>query len=442
MSVLALAGCSQAPVKSGVDPHPVATMKNEPKELPIPPEFKDSVEREFATGRLLKTYDDVAWIGTDAVVAAGYKPDPRWKTTYVVEPTTDDLDGVYQFTFIEDRDGKFNVGAFAQIDHRFPGMGKVISVKVMDTPLEPSDEQKWLFQATKTAESAPGLMLCKSTYNHVIVPYGLGDKRFEFRVYLLMSTTQPGVVPLGGHVLVRVAGDGKTVLEIQPLAKSCMTGEGSDDPKVVSVGITDLALDSPSAAQVFLMWRYGKPIYMTTRNGLLWGIDSRGIRMVGEGNKDLDQTRVHGSDIPSWIVMVGAGTDAKWSQSGCTASGQCDVDPAAIPKGASMFMFTHRAANPAPAGASLRDRAIALAPEVPHAGDWGPLASNMVGAILTPNSAHYAIEGSSANPRVRYLGGGDEKLGKYVEAHWRKDMTNGAIIQMLETFLSQTEKQP
>lgn len=440
MSVLALAACSQAPTKDTTNP--VSPLKGEPKELPIPPEFKDSVAQEFATGRLLKTYDDVAWIGTDAIMAAGYKPDPKYHPTYVVEPTTDDLNGVFQFAFIEERDGKLNVGAFAQIDHHFPGMGKVTGVRVMDTPLEPSDEEKWLYQATKAAESAPGLLLCKSTYNHVILPYSLGDDKFEYRVYLLMSSTQAGVVPMGGHVLVRVAGDGKTVLDVQPLAKSCMTGEGSDDSRVVSIVITDLALDSPSAAQVFLMWRYEKPIYMTTRNGLLWGVDSRGIRLLGEGTQGLDQARVHGADIAAWAVMVNPGADAEWSQSGCTASGQCDIDPAAIPNGASMFMVTHVAVDPAPAGASLRERAIALSPEVPHAGDWGPLASNMVGAILTPKQAHYAIEGSSANPRVRYLGGGDDKLGKFVETHWRKVMTNDAIVKMLETYLSQPEKQP
>jgi len=433
--LLALAACSQAPIKDAGPP--VASMKNEPKEVPIPPEFKDSVQQEFATGGLLKTYDDVAWIGTDAVLAAGYKPDAKYAPTYVVEPTTDDLNGVYQFAFIENRDGKFNVGAFAQIDHHYPGMGKVIGVRVMDTPLEPSDEEKWLYQAAKTAESAPGLLRCKATYNHVILPYGLGGDKFEYRVYLFMSTTQKGVVPLGGHILVRVADDTKTVLQIQPLAKSCMTGEITERPDINSVGLTDLALDSPSAAQVFLMWRYGKPIYMATRNGLLWGIDSRGIRLLGEGNKDLDQTRVQGSDSAAWTVMVSSSAAAKWAHSGC-ADDQCDIDPAAIPKGASMFMVTHVPCAPAAAGASLRDRAIALSPEVPHAGDWGPLAANMVGALLTPNSAHYFFEGSSANPRLTYLSGGDEKLGKYVVAHWHKEMTNDDIIHMLEDYLRQS----
>ena len=437
---LILAACGQAPVKSGGNPNPVASMKNEPKELPIPAQYKDSAQQEFMLGGLLKTYDDVAWIGTDAVLAAGYKPNSKYSPTYVVEPTTDDLNGVYQFAFIENRDGKLNVGAIAQIDHHVPGMGRVTGVRVMDSPVEPSDEDKGLYHAAKAAESAPGLLLCKATYNHVILPYGLGGNKLEYRVYLLMSTTQKGVVPMGGHVLVRVADDGKTVLQVQPLAKSCMTGEISDDPDLVSIGISDLALDSPSAAHVFLMWRYEKPIYMTTRNGLLWGIDSRGIRLLGEGNVALDQSRVASGDIPAWLLMTASGASTKPSQLGCTTNGQCDIDLSGVPQGNQMIMVNHlRVVQPegsASAAVSLRARAIALSPEVPHAGDWRPLASNMISAVLTPNGAHYVFEGSAANPRVRYLAGGDENLAKYVVAHWNKDMTNDDIVHMLETYLS------
>ena len=79
---------------------PEKAAQPEPKDLPIPPEFKDSTEKEFALGKLLKTYDDVAWIGTDAVLASGYKPQDPATTGYVVEPTTDDLNGVYQFAFV------------------------------------------------------------------------------------------------------------------------------------------------------------------------------------------------------------------------------------------------------------------------------------------------------------------------------------------------------
>jgi len=70
-----------------------------------------------------------------------------------------------------------------------------------------------------------------------------------------MSTTTPGQIPIGGGVLVRVAEDGKTVLEVRPLANSCMMAEPAETKNSVMMVISNYALDSPSAAQVFLMWR-------------------------------------------------------------------------------------------------------------------------------------------------------------------------------------------
>jgi hypothetical protein len=124
-----------------------------------------------------------------------------------------------------------------------------------------------------------------------VLPY-LEDGKSEYRVYFLMSSSTKGVVPVGGHILVRVADDAKTILEVKPLAKSCGIDPGADDPRAVAIEFTNLALDSPSAAQVFLMLRYEKPVYVITKNGFLWGIDSRGIRLLNEG-EDKDKSHAN-----------------------------------------------------------------------------------------------------------------------------------------------------
>ncbi|MGH7238881.1 MAG: hypothetical protein ACREHG_02325 [Candidatus Saccharimonadales bacterium] len=272
---LLINGCAHVPPKGQAKAEP------EVKELPIPPEFKDSTEREFALGGVIKTYDDVAWLGTDAVMAAGYKPQSADHPVYVVEPTANDLKGMYQFSFITEKYGKLSVAAIADVDHQV-GMGKVTGARVMSPGVEPSYQDTQMYAAYRAALDAPDLKLCNATYNHVVIPYGEGDN-LEYRVYFLMSSNKKGVAPLGGHVLVRVARDAKTIIEVKPLAKSCMMSLNTDDKHVAALEFSDLALDSPSAAQVFLMLRYQLPVYLITRNQFLWAIDSRGIRLLSEG---------------------------------------------------------------------------------------------------------------------------------------------------------------
>jgi hypothetical protein len=115
----------------------------------------------------------------------------------------------------------------------------------------------------------------------VVFPY-VEDGKTEYRVYFLMSTNVKGEIPIGGHILVRVADDAKTILEVKPLAKSCNMQPGGDDPRIVMLEFSNLALDSPSAAQVFLFLRYQKPVAVITKNGFLWTIDSRGIRLLSD----------------------------------------------------------------------------------------------------------------------------------------------------------------
>lgn len=277
MCALLLSACAQTPS----NPQSPETAQSEAKELPIPPEFKESTEKEFALGGVIKIYDDVAWIGTDAITAAGYKgPQPGVKAGFVVEPMDNDLNGLYQLSFINEIDGQPKVVAFAQVKHD-SGMGHVLGAKVADTPIEPSYEAKQLYQSLASAKAAPDLKLCPTTYNSVVLPYVEAGKT-EYRVYFLMSTTTKGNIPVGGHVLVRVAADTKTVLEVEPLSKSCNVQPGGDDPRAVALEFSNLALDSPSAAQVFLMLRYEKPVYVMTKNRFLWGIDSQGIRLLSD----------------------------------------------------------------------------------------------------------------------------------------------------------------
>jgi len=145
---LGLVGCAQSPTK--VESNTTANSKD----LAIPPEFKDSTETEFQLGRLLKIYDDVAWLSTDALRAAGYVDDPKKPVTYVVEPTGSDLNGVFRATFISDESGKLTVVGVAEVKHD-SGMGHVTGAQLVNPPISPSEPHIAMFNALIAANKAP-----------------------------------------------------------------------------------------------------------------------------------------------------------------------------------------------------------------------------------------------------------------------------------------------
>jgi hypothetical protein len=64
-----------------------------------------------------------------------------------------------------------------------------------------------------------------------------------------------------------------------------------------------------------------------------------------------------------------------------------------------------------------------------------------VSLVLTARGAHYAIEGTFNDPRIRYLGGGDKGLGEWVQDHWHPTpehpYTNQTIVDMARDYLKQ-----
>lgn len=264
MVMAAIAGCatSPAPFKA------VAIM--------VPAEYTAATSEALNFGVELKVYDDAAWIATDKVGEMGLANRGFSNASYVVEPMGD----LYRVAFLFKDGDALKVAATVDVKSSgWDNMGSIIAAKLYDDPIPATDAEKLLFDALHSAGNAPELKLCSNgPYNHVVIPDERVGKH-EYRVYFLLASDKPKMVPEAGHVLVRVAGDGETILEVRPLSLSCNIADASD-PSIVGLGFINLVLDSPSEVQVFTYLRYKIPIFMSTKNGLMWNIDSNGISMV------------------------------------------------------------------------------------------------------------------------------------------------------------------
>ena len=270
LSVSVLAGCAESPTQSGsssdhVQFKAIATVTS--------PQFVAPVTEALNLGVELKIYDDAAWIATDRARELGLADHGSADTGYVVEPMGD----LYRVAFVSKDGDVLKVAAIVDVKHDdFKDMGSIVAAKINENPVAATDEEVRLYDALHAAGNAPDLKLCANNpYNHVVIPYTHDGKK-EYRVYFLLATDKPKMVPQAGHVLVRVADDGKTILEVKPLSLSCSIMDASD-PRIVGLSSINLVLDSPSEVQVFTFLRYGIPMFMATKNGLMWNIDSNGI---------------------------------------------------------------------------------------------------------------------------------------------------------------------
>ncbi len=239
---------------------------------PPPARFRVEAETAFKLGAILKAYDDAAAQATDTASAFDVAGREHGHGTYLVEPLGDG----HRVIFVSRDPEAF--GVIAAIDVApGPGFGTVSGIRIFDRPRPLDKAEQRLYDALMAAVTS-SVQVCNGAYNTEVIPYQ-HHGTLEYRVYLLRAQTDADTIPVGGHALVRVAADAKTVLEVRELSRSCLD---SPAPKADAVAMmaSDGALDVPSAAHVFLMLEYHKPVYLMTRNRILWRIDSRGIQVL------------------------------------------------------------------------------------------------------------------------------------------------------------------
>ena len=137
-----------------------------------------------------------------------------------------------------------------------------------------------MFLARQVALAAkPGS--CSEHYNTVVLPNKRGDRK-GWLVYLLAGTTDQHAVLVGGHYRATVSADGKTLVSIEPLSKSCLvlSTETKAGGSLEALVMSHVLTDTPLETHVYLNLIHNIDFYVITEPGI-WGITDGSIRYAG-----------------------------------------------------------------------------------------------------------------------------------------------------------------
>lgn len=230
-----------------------------------------SIEKIIAMGQEIQTQDVAAWVATDALVEHFHGAFPQdGRGWIVVENGQDRL-----VRFIREVDGRLVPGWDIPVHDGVAG-----SVKVVENG-ELAPVELAMFQARRTAAANIGALRCSRSMNSVVVKDPDGD---GWLVWLLTSTTENGVVPMGGHYRFRISADGQNVVRRDQLSTGCMN-LNQNDSGGPSVGLmaTTLVSDRPNETHVFLSLQNRIPIYIGA-GGVVYAVEGGSIRVVDKGD--------------------------------------------------------------------------------------------------------------------------------------------------------------
>lgn len=227
---------------------PVAAQTN-PDPVPIE---AWSTAKVSAMGEAIYRQDVAAWVSTDALIAHlnGGQP-PAGMLGWIVV----DEGRAQRVRYVRD-DGGTLKAAFDVVVRD----GRAGPVEVVDEVL--SGTERAQFHARTTAARNIGRLRCSPQLNAVVLDDPDSD---GWLVWLLTSTSDANVVPVGGHYRFRISADGSTVLRRDMLSNSCLNmprpqAEGGREP--VGLVVSQIVSDGPVETHVFLSMQTRLSIYV------------------------------------------------------------------------------------------------------------------------------------------------------------------------------------
>jgi hypothetical protein len=263
LAVAALTGAAGS-MAAGVNAQtPPPQARSAPAPVPIE---EWSQARVIAMGRAIYEQDRAAWRATDALVAAISPEDLAKVRGWVVEPSGQDQ----RVRFLKATDD----GVEAGWDIIVTGdrAGKV--EPATDPALTESESAQ--FAARQTAAANPGPLRCSATANSVVLKDPDSD---GWLVWILTSTTDAGIVPVGGHYRYRISADGKTVLHRDQLSNGCLNMPKQQGPngQPAAMVVSQIVSAGPVETHVFLSLQNRIPIYVSAGDKL-FAVDGARIR--------------------------------------------------------------------------------------------------------------------------------------------------------------------
>lgn len=229
-------------------------------------------------GREIYRHDQIAWHGTDAVfeqVGQAKMTEERC-CGWVVDTSGDEP----LLRFVR----KTGEGEEAAYDVRFPKDGKpVVSTPENRALTEHQKASRRAFSVATMgfAEKRMPICRCRGSYNFVVLddPTGPG-----FLVYLLRPKDEDAVIPVGGHYRISVSADGRTVMQIDRLWRTCMTLDKRDGlpagAEMVAASMSHVVSPSPLETHVFLSLQEKLPFYVITNDGRTWRVADGAIELA------------------------------------------------------------------------------------------------------------------------------------------------------------------
>lgn len=219
---------------------------------PVPIE-EWSLEKVSAMGAEIYRHDVAAWVATDALVEylAGAPPAAGGAGWIVVEHG-DDL----RVRFVLHQDESF-ISAFDVVVRD----GEAGPVEVPVDPTLTAAEIA-MVRARITAFQNIGRLRCSRNLNSVVLDDPDSD---GWLVWLLTSTTDADVVPMGGHYRFRISADGSTVLRRDMLSNSCLPMQKAPPERggqVAGLMVSQIVSRGPVETHVFLSLQNRLPIYV------------------------------------------------------------------------------------------------------------------------------------------------------------------------------------
>lgn len=192
-------------------------------------------------GRLLFEYDVAAARATDAVFEQNFDLSSYPVRGWIV---TEDNDG-FLVAFI----GEHTDGYRAIFDVRLSSSGEAEVHFANNRSL--SHEELSQFRARQLTR--PRISeYCSDRYNSVVLKDPAGA---AWLVYWIAATTDPDLIPVGGHYRFTVSMDGLTIQSADRLSRSCLNLDKKDIPKETSLAalfVTHIVSSTPLETHVFL----------------------------------------------------------------------------------------------------------------------------------------------------------------------------------------------
>ena len=243
-----------------------------PAPVPIEEWSLDKVSR---IGREIYRYDRAAWLASDVLMATPDKSALSTLRGWIVVPDGDAL----KVRFIaEGEGGVFRGGWDVRVDD--DGAGPMLAAA--DTP--PTPDELAMFKARQTAANNIGRLQCSDRLNTIV----MRDPDSEgWLVWLLTSTNDANVIPIGGHYRFTISADGASVVRRDMLSNSCFMAsrqaEGGAQPAALM--LTQIVSKGPVETHVFLSIQNRLPIYIAA-NDQFFAVEGARIRDVTSSVKD------------------------------------------------------------------------------------------------------------------------------------------------------------